>query len=170
MYVLWVFIVNLQSQKSSRYFWKYFCLKNIDLGEQPESCEEKHISKSNEQFQLQNNEISTANISHLYSCNLHTTQLISHWSIVEKKMKKKMFYGQGFEGQIKLKFESVLYDFYFQNRSLWWYTILILLLVQKYSTAMLQTWLYQIIKWTNYLICCLFLDIYKSSWIVLDGF
>lgn len=126
MYVLWVFIVNLQSQKSSRYFWKYFwkyfCLKNIDLGKQPESCEEKHISKSNEQFQLQNNEISTANISHLYSCNLHTTQLISHWSIVEKKMKKKMFYGQGFEGQIKLKFESVLYDFYFQNRSLWWYT------------------------------------------------
>ena len=74
--------VNLQSQKSSRYFWKYFwkyfCLKNIDLGKQPESCEEKHISKSNEQFQLQNNEISTANISHLYSCNLHTTQLISH--------------------------------------------------------------------------------------------
>ena len=109
-------------------------------------------------------------IFHIYTAAICTPLNSYHTDLLWKKIWKKMFYGQGFEGQIKLKFESVLYDFYFQNRSLWWYTILILLLVQKYSTAMLQTWLYQIIKWTNYLICCLFLDIYKSSWIVLDGF
>ena len=136
MYVLWVFIVNLLGQKSSEYFWKYFCLKSFELGEHflieliwcqkvlkwNTSQNQLIVSITIEVLVLQHNKISTANISHLYSCNLHTTQLISQWSVMEEKYEKKMFYGQDFEGEIICKFESILYDFYFQNRSVWWYT------------------------------------------------
>ena len=106
-------------------------------------------------------------IFHIYTAAICTPLNSYHTDLLWKKnMKKKMFYGQGFEGQIKCKFESILYDFYFQNRSVWWYTFWFCYLY-KYIPMPFYKLDFSTKSLSGHL-CIWYFD--KCSWNVLDGF
>jgi hypothetical protein len=140
----------------------------------PESFEEKHISKSNEQFQLQSWYVFLfyniirylQQIFHIYTAAICTPLNSYHTNLLWKKNMKIIFYAQGFEGQIKCKFESILYDFYFQNRSVWWYTFRFCYLY-KYTPLPFYKLDFSTKSLSGHL-CIWYFD--KCYWIVLDGF